>query len=176
MSAYTGPLVKELKCSPMAQKRGAQSQVNSYQRLKNVSWYLLAKHSALSVSRVKWDHSGKGIVPSIKPRFSSYWKRNLRVALDNGHKIYLYLSIYIYVCVCVCVCVCVRACVCVCVLYWGLRVFEPVNLHKNIIHLIPEGRPFEIAHVPVTKMDMIELIARRLRRPWNRMMMDTKHL
>ena len=36
------------------------------------------------MSRVKWSNPGKGIAPSPTLRCSSYWKGNLRVALDYG--------------------------------------------------------------------------------------------
>ena len=68
-----------------------QSQVESYQRLKN--WYLIPPCLTFSiiryVSRVKWSNPGNGVVPSPTPRCSSYWKGSLRVALDYGCQLYL---------------------------------------------------------------------------------------
>ena len=42
---FTGPLAYWVECSPTVQETGFQSQVDSYQRLKNDTWYLLAEHS-----------------------------------------------------------------------------------------------------------------------------------
>ena len=55
---------------------------------KNATWYLLAYHlippclpcNIRYVSRVKWSKSGKGVVPSLTPWCSSYWKVRLRIA------------------------------------------------------------------------------------------------
>ena len=41
------------------------------------------------VSRVKWRNPGKGVVPSLTPRHSSYWKESLCVNLDYGCQLYL---------------------------------------------------------------------------------------
>ena len=37
----------------------------------------------------KWSNSGKGVAPSLKAQFSSYWKENLLVALDYGQLTHL---------------------------------------------------------------------------------------
>ena len=58
-----GPLAYRLRCSPMTQETGIQSQVESYQRLKK--WYLMPPSLTLSIirygSRVKWSNPGKGV-------------------------------------------------------------------------------------------------------------------
>ena len=41
------------------------------------------------VSRVKWRNLGKRVAPSPTPWCSSYWKRNLGVAVDHGRQLYL---------------------------------------------------------------------------------------
>ena len=49
-------------------------------------WYLISPCLTLSiiryVSRVKWSHPRKGVVPSPIPWCSSYWKGSLQVTLD----------------------------------------------------------------------------------------------
>ena len=68
------PLVKKLEHSPMARETAVQSQVKSYQRLKN--WYLMSPCLILSIirygSRVKWSNPEKGVAPFPTPRCSSY--------------------------------------------------------------------------------------------------------
>ena len=44
------------------------------------------------ISRVKWSNPEKGVVPSLTPQCSSYWKGSLRVVLDNGCQLYLLTS------------------------------------------------------------------------------------
>ena len=77
--------------SPMAREIWAQSQVESYRRLKK--WYLMLSCLTLSiiryVSRVKWSNPGNGVAPSPTPRCSSYPKGSPRVNLDYGRKLYL---------------------------------------------------------------------------------------
>ena len=78
----------------MAWETRVQSQVESYQRYKK--WYMIPPCLSLSiiryVSRVKWSNPGKGLAPSLTPRFSSYWKVSLWVAnlthliLDKAHR------------------------------------------------------------------------------------------
>ena len=67
-----------LECSLMVWETWVQSQVKSYQRLKN--WYLMPPcfiHSIIRYrSRVKWRNPGKGVVPSPTPWCSSYWKES----------------------------------------------------------------------------------------------------
>ena len=46
------------------------------------------------ISMVKWSNPGKGEVPSLTPRCSSYWKGSLQVTLDNGRQL-TYLLTYI---------------------------------------------------------------------------------
>ena len=73
-------------------KKGVQSQVESYQRLKK--WYLMPPCLTLSIisygSSVKWSNPGKGVVPSPIPWCSSYRKAKLRVTLDYGRQLYFY--------------------------------------------------------------------------------------
>ena len=98
----------------MARETWVQSQVESYQRLKK--WYLMLPCLTLSIirsgSRVKWSNPGKEVAPSPTPRCSSYWKRTLRLTLDNGRQ-QLISCIRVFVskcgsrCGCVCVCVCI---------------------------------------------------------------------
>ena len=76
----------------MAGETGIQSQVESYQRLKE--WYLIPPCLKLSiiryVSRVKWSNPEKGIAPSPTPRCSTYWKGSFQVTLDCGCQLYFY--------------------------------------------------------------------------------------
>ena len=55
-------------------------------------WYLIPPCLTLSnisyVSRVKWSIPGKGVAPSPAPRYCSYWKGSLMVALDYGRQLY----------------------------------------------------------------------------------------
>ena len=80
----TGPLTKWIECLPMVQGTRVQSQVKSYQRLKK--WYLIAPCLTLSIIksiwRLKWSNPGNGVVPSLTPQCSSYWKGSLRVTLN----------------------------------------------------------------------------------------------
>ena len=103
----TGSLAQWVECSPMVRETRVQSQVKSYQRLKK--WYLIPPCLPLSiiryVSRVKWSHPGKGVVPSPSPWCSSYWKGSLRVALDYSRQLYLtymvsstYFNLIIVIC------------------------------------------------------------------------------
>ena len=74
---------------PVVRETGVQSQMKSYQRLKK--WYLMPPCLTLSIirygSRVKWSNPGNGVVPSLTPWCSSYWKGSLRVALNYGQLI-----------------------------------------------------------------------------------------
>ena len=83
------------KCSPMARETRVQSQIESYQRLKN--WYLMPPCLTLSIirygSRIKWNNPGTGVAPSPTPWCSSYRKGSLQVALNYGHQLY-FLLIY----------------------------------------------------------------------------------
>ena len=87
-----------LGCSPMARKTGVQSQVKSYQRLKE--WYLIPPCLTLSIiryrSRVKWINPGKGVTACFIARSSSYWKGSPQIDLDYGHQL-IYINIYIYI-------------------------------------------------------------------------------
>ena len=69
----------------MVRETEVQSKVESYQRLKK--WYFIPPCLTLSiityVSRVKWSNPEKGVVPSLTPRCSSYWKGSLRVAFES---------------------------------------------------------------------------------------------
>ena len=53
---------------------------------KTQKWYLMPPCLTLStimyISRVKWGNLGKGVAPSCTPRYSSYRKGNLQVALN----------------------------------------------------------------------------------------------
>ena len=57
------------------------------------TWYWGLPCLTLSIltyrSRVKWRNPGEGVAPSSTPRCSSYWKGNLRVALDYSRQLYL---------------------------------------------------------------------------------------
>ena len=81
----------------MAWETWVQSQVELYQRLKK--WYSMPPCLTLCILRcrwrVKWSNPGKGVVPSPKPWCSSYWKRSIRVTLDNSHQLYL---LYLFWC------------------------------------------------------------------------------
>ena len=56
----------------------------------------------------KWSNPGKGVVPSLTPRYSDFWKGSLWICLWPT-----YWLLYIYVCVCVCVCMYVYVCTCI---------------------------------------------------------------
>ena len=43
-------------------------------------------------SRVNWSNPGKGVVPSLTPQCSIYWKGSLFVALDYGCQLYILLD------------------------------------------------------------------------------------
>ena len=57
-------------------------------------WYLIPSCLTLSniryISRVKWSNPGKGVVSSLTPWCSRYWKGSFRVAFDDGCQLYLY--------------------------------------------------------------------------------------
>ena len=80
MGVYTGPFALWVECSPIARETRVQSQVESYQRLKN--WYLIPPCLALSMIRVKWSNPVNGVAPFPTSRCSSYWKGSLRVTID----------------------------------------------------------------------------------------------
>ena len=84
----------------MARETWVQSQVESYQRLKN--WYLMPPCLTLSIiryrSRVKWSNPGKGVVPSPTPRCSIYQKGRLWVTLDLDCQLYFLLFFYNWSC------------------------------------------------------------------------------
>ena len=84
-------LAECVKCSPMIRETELQSQVDSYQRLKKC--YFVPPCLTLSIirygSRVKWSNPVNGVAPFPTPRWSSYWKGNLRVAFDWGRQLYL---------------------------------------------------------------------------------------
>ena len=73
-----------VECSPMARETGVQSNVGSYQRLKNL--YLIPLVLTLSIiryrSRLKWSNTGKGVGPFPTSRCNSNWKGNFRVTLN----------------------------------------------------------------------------------------------
>ena len=74
----------------MARETWVQSQVESYQRLKNC--YLMPPFLTLSIirygSRVNSSNPGKGVAPSLTPWCSSYRKGSPRVTLDYGRQLY----------------------------------------------------------------------------------------
>ena len=76
-------MVLLVECSPMAQKTGVWSQVESYQRPQKR--YLITPFLTLStiryVSRVKWSNPEKGVA-SYSTSWCSYWKWKLWVAFD----------------------------------------------------------------------------------------------
>ena len=85
----------------MVQETGVQSQVESYHRLKK--WYLIPPYLTPSNirygSRVKWSNLGKGVALSLTPRCRSYWKRSLRIALNDSRQLYFfYFGIIAYHC------------------------------------------------------------------------------
>ena len=55
--------------------------------LSTQKWYLIYPCLILSIMRylsmVKWVKPGKGVVPSLTPRYSSYWKGNPRVIFES---------------------------------------------------------------------------------------------
>ena len=57
---------------------------------KTLKWYLIPPCFTLSniryVSRVKGSNPENGVAPILTPRFSSYWKGSLRVALYYSHQ------------------------------------------------------------------------------------------
>ena len=87
-----------VESSPMVLETWVQSQVASYQRFKKK---MVLDASLLNtrqyVSRVRWRNPWKGVVPSLTPRCSSYWKGSLLVALDYGRQVYFFTYIYIYI-------------------------------------------------------------------------------
>ena len=91
-------LVSWVECSPMIWKTWIQFQVESYQRLSK--WYLIPLCLTLSniryISRVKWSNQRKGVAPSPTPRYSSYWKGSLLVALDYGCQLTYLWSVYLF--------------------------------------------------------------------------------
>ena len=82
--------IQWLGCSLMDREIWAQSQVESYQRLKK--WYLILPCLTLSIirygSRIKWSNPGEGVMLTPTPSCSSYWKGSLRVTIDCGHQLY----------------------------------------------------------------------------------------
>ena len=93
---FDRPIDLVVECSPMAWETGVQSQVESYQRLRK--WHLIPPCLTLSiiryVSRVKWSNPEKGVAFSPTPQCSNYWKGSFRVALDNGHQLYLLTNVH----------------------------------------------------------------------------------
>ena len=78
-----------LEYSPMARETGVQSQVDSYQRLKNGTCPPCFTRSIIRyVSRVKWSNPGKGVAPFPTHWYSSYRKGSLRVTLDYSRHLY----------------------------------------------------------------------------------------
>ena len=59
---------------------------------KTQKWYLMPPCLILSIirygSRVKWNTQRNGVAPSPIHRYSSYWKGNLRIALDYGRQLF----------------------------------------------------------------------------------------
>ena len=80
----------------MVWETGVQSQVESYQRLKE--WHLMPPCLTLSIIRyvwrVKWSNPGKGVAPTPTPWCSSYWKRSLWLALDYGCQLYIFFTLF----------------------------------------------------------------------------------
>ena len=60
-------------------------------------WYLIPLFLTLSIikygSRVKWSNPGKGVMSSLTPWCSSYWKGSFKVNLNYGRLLYLYIYI-----------------------------------------------------------------------------------
>ena len=86
-------------CSPMAWETWVQSQVESYQRLKNC--YLMFPCLTLSIiryrSRVKQSNPGKGVALSPTPWCRSYRKESLCVTLDYSRQLISKLCLIITV-------------------------------------------------------------------------------
>ena len=83
----------------MARETWAQSQVESYQRLKKC--YLMPPCLALSIIRyglrVKWVNTGKGVAPFPTSWYNSYRKGSLRVTLNCSCQLYLlFLQVQIF--------------------------------------------------------------------------------
>ena len=98
----------------MAWETRVQSQLELYQRLKNV--YLITSCLTLIIIRygssVKWSNPREGVAPTLTRRCSSYWKGKLR---DANFTLYIYIYIYIYI-------------------YYGLvgfNVLDPNNSRQN---------------------------------------------
>ena len=86
----------------MVRATKVQFQIESYQRLKKC--YSMTPCLTLCIiryaTRIRRINPRKGVVSSPTPRFSSYWKGSLRVALDYGrltYLLYIYMYIYAYI-------------------------------------------------------------------------------
>ena len=86
---------------PMARETGVQSQVESYQRLKKQ--YLIPPCLTLSIIRyistVKWSNPGKGVMPSVTPRCSSYLKGSFQVAIDYNCQLNFFIISIVFICI-----------------------------------------------------------------------------
>ena len=81
-------LVLWVECSPMAQKTGVQSQVESNQRLKKT--FLI--HPCLMFSIIRYVsrvNPGEGVAPSRTLSCSNYWKGSFWVAFDYDRQLTL---------------------------------------------------------------------------------------
>ena len=87
----------------MARETGVQSQVESYQRLKQ--WYLMPPCLTLSTIkyglRVKWSNTWKAVTPCSTFLCSTYWKGSLLVALVYGRQLYLFGLLYLWIKYCI---------------------------------------------------------------------------
>ena len=57
--------------------------------------FLINTSTIRYVSRVKWSNPRKGVVST--PRYSSYWKGSLRVALDFGRQLYKFILASVFI-------------------------------------------------------------------------------
>ena len=75
-----------VECSPLLRETKIQSQVESIPPCLTFS---IIRY----VSRIKWSNPGKGVALSPTPRYSSYRKGSLLVALDSSHQLTYYDTI-----------------------------------------------------------------------------------
>ena len=72
-----------------------QSQDESYQKLKKMVLDISLFNTQHYEIWIKWSNPRKGVVPFPTPWCSSYWKGNLRVALDYSHQLYVYITVLV---------------------------------------------------------------------------------
>ena len=47
--------------------------------------------------KVKWSNLGEKVASFLTPWCCIYWKRSIRVVLDNGRPTYIYITLYIFI-------------------------------------------------------------------------------